>query len=146
MLPRSVVGLFCDDIREEKSGQHSLIGIYSDNINMPSLPSAFPKLAIYIRITLDVTDPVKEIALSIVAPGAEEKILATLEENFIRSAQAESANKSMPTTTLISQIVTSPYVVRDPGMIVLKVLIEGVEYLSALMNVHHKPRDAGSYL
>ena len=51
MTAVNVMALFCEDIREEKDGVVSLIGIIPDNVNvdvnmsaLPSEPSAPPKI------------------------------------------------------------------------------------------------------
>jgi hypothetical protein len=49
----AATGLFCDDIRTETSGQHTLVGIYPDTLEVPQVPGKFPVLWLYIRIHLD---------------------------------------------------------------------------------------------
>lgn len=41
--------LFCDDIRQEITGKHMLIGVYDDQLNMNAGPGILP-LAVYLQI------------------------------------------------------------------------------------------------
>jgi hypothetical protein len=47
MIGVRAMGVFCDDIREEVQGMHSLVGIYPDNVNVPVVPRMMPKLGLY---------------------------------------------------------------------------------------------------
>src|SRR3954452_971566 len=74
MQPVSVVAFFCEDIREEKSGQDIIIGVFPDNLNLtPSGPSegagttVITKLGLYVRLHFDVNDtPPRQISARLV--------------------------------------------------------------------------------
>lgn len=53
-LPFDAVTVFAEDVREEKQGTISLIGILPDILAIPNMPSALPKIAIYTRIHVPV--------------------------------------------------------------------------------------------
>lgn len=46
LIPRSLSGVFCDDIREEVLGKRSLIGCYGSNMIVSEFPVTLPKLCI----------------------------------------------------------------------------------------------------
>jgi hypothetical protein len=45
----SILCLFCEDVRAEKSDTATIVGVFPDNIAVPSLPGAFGKLSLYVR-------------------------------------------------------------------------------------------------
>ena len=139
MLPRSVVSLFCDDIREEKSGMSILIGIYPENVNVHSFPFAFPKIGMYTRINIDVEDSPGEIAVIISTPKNDDAVLTSFSEEFISKSQIKSKNNGSQMMGLIAQMVAAPFPVAEPGQIKIIVTIQGVEYLGGILNVNQAP-------
>src|SRR5947199_412358 len=65
MQSRHAIGIFCEDIREEKNEVYSLIGVMPDNINVPATPGMLPKLAIYARFHVPPTLNVGAIDLKL---------------------------------------------------------------------------------
>lgn len=53
-LPFFVHGLFCETVREEKTGSSSYIGVFPDNIDVPSLPGMITQLAAVLWISMPV--------------------------------------------------------------------------------------------
>lgn len=43
--------LACEDVRLEKNGQLTLVGVFSDVLQVPVLPLVFPRLAVLVRIS-----------------------------------------------------------------------------------------------
>ena len=139
MLSRSVIALFCDDIREEKTGAVTLIGIYPDNINVPAFPFVFPKLAIYTRINMDVHDSLGKILIRISAPGKEAELLTEIDEETIAKSQMNVKKQGSPILGFINQIVAAPYVVTESGQVKITAKIEDVEYIGGVLNFRQRP-------
>lgn len=53
----SLITLFAEDIREEKSGQVTLVGIFDDQLEVPSFPVHIPKLALLTTLSTLLDDP-----------------------------------------------------------------------------------------
>src|SRR5262245_1416449 len=79
----SVIALFCEDIREEKSGQDTIIGILPDALNVPQFPGALPKLGIYVRFHLNAESEFRSIRTRLRIPGANDLPLATVDESLL---------------------------------------------------------------
>lgn len=139
MLPRSAITLFCDDIREEKTGMDTLIGVYPENVNVPSFPFAFPKIGIYTRISFDVTDAPGEIAVRFSAPKQDDVPLTVFSEEFVSNAQIESKTNGSPITGLITKAVSVSFPVKEAGQVRVIVTIQGVEYVGGILNVNQAP-------
>ena len=59
----SAIALFCEDIREEKSGQYAIAGILPDRLNVKRLPTVLPKLGIYLRFHLNTASKFRTTSL-----------------------------------------------------------------------------------
>jgi hypothetical protein len=139
MRTASVVGLFCDDIREEKRGTDTLVGIFPDNINVPALPITFAKLAVYIRIHLDPSnDPPGAIPIRIEMPNGSQMPLGTLEESLVNKTLQDAKATGAPIAGLISRAVASPFHLPAAGRLRVIVTIADEDVLAAAINVQVK--------
>lgn len=134
-MTTSCITFFCDDIREEKSGKDTLVGIYSDNLASEKFPINFHRLALYTRINLSVDEKVNEITIRITAPGGIKDELAKLEGEFIRNAQNDAKSKGSRQTGIINKAIIGSAVVSEPGRIEIVVQIDKQEFLSGFLNV-----------
>lgn len=64
--------LFCDDVRRERSGKDTLIGVMSDTLTVPHFPGRPKRLAVYFRVRLETgkqySDPIQ---IELEVPGVE---------------------------------------------------------------------------
>lgn len=139
MLPRSAISLFCDDIREEKSGKDTFVGVYPDNVNVPSFPFTFSRIAIYTRIIIDIKDSPGDIPISILVPTEDDVLLGTLDKKKITKAKKEAKKNKSPTVGLIVKVTAAPFRVPAPGLIKIIVVIEGQEYVGGVLNIQSIP-------
>jgi len=135
MLPVSIVGFFCEDIREEKAGTDTIIGIMPDNVNVRSIPCVFPKLGIYIRIHLDPAHDPGEIQLKLALPDGSEFSLGRFEASLVTNSIDTARAGGGPLAGLISRAVASPFRIPAAGRIRAIVTVKGTEYIAAALNV-----------
>jgi hypothetical protein len=110
--------LFCEDVREEKLGTVTVVGIFPDNVTVQSIPFNFPKLAIYARISFGVSDRAPtRIALRIVHGDGEATFLTVFERELIDRARCEAQEKEGPSVGLVATAVISPFHVKQAGRI-----------------------------
>jgi len=146
----NVVGVFCEDIREEKSGQSTLIGILPDNINVPPPPpptagraptGLIPKMGLYVRINLnlDEDDP-GETTLKLLFQDGREIVLGIISpEIFIRS-KAEAKSKGLPVAGILSSAVITPFPAPNPPTLVTAVLdTKNGRVICAVLNMVLEP-------
>lgn len=135
----SALALFCDDIREERSGQVSVIGIYTDNITVESVPLVLPKLAVYMRISLSVDEPApKMIATRLVQTDNKEIPFSTFESDIIEKAIRESREKGASRAGLIGTAIMPGFRVRQMGRMNVIAKIEDQELICGTLNVQVK--------
>lgn len=73
MTPTLVDICFCDDVREEKNGRYSLMGIYpSRNLHVQQLPTVLNQLNLVMRFTGIPADYAPFLQVKISAPDGQE--------------------------------------------------------------------------
>ena len=140
MITRSAMALFCEDIREEQSGVHTLIGIYPDNINVRRLPLMLSKFCIYVRVSIGVNEQVDKVQILTELPGQAPELVSTTELEEIEEAKRVVASKGSPTITMISKIVATPFIVSTTGRLNVTVKMKRQEYLAAFININELPQ------
>jgi hypothetical protein len=121
-----VVGLFCEDAREEKSGQFSLIGLLPDNVVLsgsaedfenPKTHAVMPKLALYIRINLGIDETVGPISVNLKLPDEQELALGAVDQSVVATAQQNARKKGLPAAGILHHAVMHGFRVPRPGML-----------------------------
>ena len=144
-MVHNCVGIFCEDIREETSGTHTIIGVMPDNIMLatpanaeagPGAALIFPRLGIYLRVNLDPSHkPTGPITARASIPGLGNQALGELTPADIEKAYADSAVHNFPVVGIIFKAVMSPVQIREAGIATAFVTIEGQEILAAMLNI-----------
>jgi hypothetical protein len=132
--PFTFICLFCEDIREERSGQDTIIGVMPDNLTVSPLPGAIPRLGVYFRIQLEKDDNPQSIKLKLRVPGGLELTMGSL-DGLIVQAKADAEKNGIPFAGLIARAVLSPVPISSPGRIEAIAEIDGAEYVCGAMNV-----------
>src|SRR5689334_2870375 len=103
-----VIGLFCDDIREEKSGQDTIIGILPDNMNVAKYPSVTPKLGLYLRVHIDPKNPASKIVAKFKTPWDQHEI-GGADEDLIKQAVDQANEKKLPLGGIVLKALIVPF-------------------------------------
>jgi hypothetical protein len=141
MYPFSFIGIFCEDIRDEVAGTHTLVGVLPDNINIGGVPGILGKLGVYIRIQLDENAHPKTLKARIKIPGGTIFEFADLEP-LIATAKAQAKEKGTPFTGLIAKGTFTPLPIPMLGRIEAIVEIDGTEYVCGVLNLISPATDA----
>jgi hypothetical protein len=138
------VGLFCEDIREEVGGSHSIVGVMPDNINLqgpendtqPEGKLLFPKMGFYIRVRFDARQtPPKQIAAEVSIPGNPVMKLGTIETDAMKTAFADSIANNAPFVGVLFKAVTAPVPITESGLATLRVFVDGEEHICGTLNI-----------
>jgi hypothetical protein len=140
------IGLFCEDIREEKSQQDTLIGILPDNISVPSFPGGIPKLGVYVRIHLSAETNIGSISITLHFPNGDKMLLGGFDDKLIREQRTLSGEKKNPFIGLVSKVIASPVVFTQAGRILLVINVGGEEMICGALNVELAPNPSSSAL
>jgi hypothetical protein len=128
------MGLFCEDIREEKSGIRTLVGILPDNVYVGNIPGFLPKLCIYFHIHLDSESNVSSIKARLKFPGAPTIDVATFDA-LIEPTKADAKANGMPFAGFIATAAFVPTRVTQLGKIEAFVEVDGTEYICGALNL-----------
>jgi hypothetical protein len=119
-----VVALFCDDVREEKAGTDTLVGIFPDNVVVAEVPTSIPKVSIYFRFHGAVVAPVTSLQFLVTVPWSDEPILKhDVSREVIEKGVEESKINGLPLFGIISRITTYNWVVEKSGIVLVKAIV-----------------------
>jgi hypothetical protein len=136
------VAIFCEDIREEVGGSHTIVGVMPDNINVQSPANQtggalfFPKMAFYLRINLEVDhEPNGTISARVSIPGLADLALGELGEDVIQQAFSDSRRSRLPFVGVIFKSVAQGVSLNQSGQAIVYASIEGREHICGAMNI-----------
>jgi len=135
MCPFSFIGIFCEDVRDEVAGTHTIVGVLPNNVNIGGLPGMIPKLGIYIRIQLGQEANPKSLKASIKVPGGSIFEIANFADSFIAKAKEESKANGTTFAGLIAKGIFSPLPITIAGTIEAIVEVDGTEYICGVLNL-----------
>jgi hypothetical protein len=146
MIPISAICVFCEDIREEKSGQNTIIGTYPDNIVIqkpkassapPNSRAGLPRLGVYLRIHIGAErEPPKDISAKVISTTGQIVVQTTWERSMLDNSFNDSRKNQLPLVGLIFTSVISPFpIAEEGGKIRTVAVIDGIEYVAGVLNV-----------
>jgi hypothetical protein len=125
MVHTAAIGLFCEDIREERSGQDTIIGVLPDRINITSLPGMLPKLCLYVRVHVSPPEEVGPIVARIIMPDGKTLAEGKMEDEKIEQSRSKAAKDGHPYMGVILKFVIAPLPITQEGRISAEVDIGG---------------------
>ncbi len=140
MLPTSVIALFCDDIREEKSGAVTLVGVMGDNVSVPPAPEekmgligVVPKLCVYVRIAFDVNAELGPIKQKIILPDGSEFDGGGIDEATVEQARG-TREKGNPMAGLVSRFSMGGFPVHQLGRMTVEIEVGEQKFVAGFLN------------
>lgn len=134
--PNSATALFCEDIREESSGQLTLVGVFPDGILVRGFPGAFPKLCVLTRINISPEDPPSSIKTRLVHPDGTAEGENAVDREIIEAACREAKELGMPTAGIHARIISTNFGIRMPGLIRAMVQIDDQDYEAGFLAIN----------
>jgi hypothetical protein len=131
----SVVALFCDDIRQEKNGTVTIVGVYPDNVNVASIPGSLLKLGVYLRIHLAPTfDPVP-ITTWMELPDGKEIHKDEIDSKLLRESLDKVNKNSGPYAGVIASFVLGNFAIPAAGRLKAMVQIGEKKIIAGALNI-----------
>ena len=115
----TAIGLFCEDVRQEVGGTITLVGILADNISVPSIDGAIPKLAMYVRANIPVDSPPEQAYLYL-CDEKHRNIISDYDRIAIAENQIKASEQGNSYLGLTFTVVASPYPLQKFGRIWLE--------------------------
>ncbi len=136
----AATGLFCEDIREEKQGTDTLIGILPDNIVVQALGQSeqtgqpvFPKLALYVRINVSHETHIETLSVKLGLPDGSVLNLTTFDKELIKKTHLDASEA--PFMGFLSKTVFRPMPLPMKGRFEAIVEMNGDETVCGFLNV-----------
>jgi hypothetical protein len=117
MVDISAVALFCDDIREEKMGGHTIIGVMGDNVALPEFPVVLPKLGIYLRLHIPTSAKPEKYEIYLNFPNGNRVLVSTIEHDLVEDTINKAVEAGNGIAGIISQLIASQFPIEQPGRI-----------------------------
>jgi hypothetical protein len=144
MSQLSIIGLFCEDIREEKGDSLSLIGLMPDNINLEisdaqaNAPSSenriLSKVCIFARANFPPDESVRAIELNLLLPNDVEIPVGGAAADVIETAKTQARDMGAPLAGVVMRVVLAGFRLPKPGIVQLKAKIDGKERILSMLN------------
>lgn len=136
----NVVGLFCEDIRAETSGQFTLVGTLPDNVNVPAPQggkghAVIPKLALFIRINLPIGVKPDRMSITLQNSKGGTSSLGPIEQNLIEQSMADAKKNGLPFAGIIHHVVFKAFPIMEPSVFTAVLHMGDKQYTCAVMNV-----------
>jgi len=137
-----LIALFCEDIREEVSGQHTLVGILPDIIDLPPAPAGtnenarprLPKLAVYFRFHFGVDDAAHPINIKLRFASGHETSVGTIDKDLVQKAQQEAKEAKIPMAGLRFTAVYQSFRIESFGVMSALAEVGGEQYSAGVLN------------
>lgn len=134
--PVTASAVFCEDIREELSGAHSLVGIMPDNIAVPSFPGAMPKICVYARTLFDIERPPR--TASVIFSRDETETLAEIEldDQMMSQAVRDAKKYGSPVGAVVTKIQAGNFLFDGPCRLLVIQTWDDEQFLIGAVRVH----------
>ena len=139
IFEKAAVTLFCDDIRNEKSEQKTLVGIYGFNFEVIKFPYTFSKLCAYSQFFYNVEMDVTEFSLRIFK---DEELLAEAPapEKFFDGTKKKNIQEGRPYGAVFGSAEFVSLEIDGPCTLYAVAQINGVDYDSGRMKIYEKAK------
>jgi hypothetical protein len=131
----TILGLFCEDIREEQSGIETLVGILPDNISVPSVPGMMPKLCVYVRINFPPSFQMQPGTIVLRFPDGVEAPVGDLSDELIATARENTIAEGGLLAGIKSRATLSGLTFKEAGRLHLIAKLGDKEYLCGSLNI-----------
>jgi hypothetical protein len=144
MIPMSIIGMFCEDIRVEKNDVLTLVGLFPDNIRYERAEKRDKsvssdtfwqgRVCIYVRANFDPDDPVDEIKLKVTLPNDEVIEIGGASSEVIEKSKEQARQQGGPLAGVIARAYLQNIPIRKPGLLRLEATIGAEQRLLAFLN------------
>lgn len=122
---RHVEVIYCDDIREELGGKISLMGVYTGDMIVSTIPLTLPKLCIVVTAMTDVSNPFQSLNAR-VEKGEDGVVLVSTGNIDVPSLQKKASGGEVSNGARFHAVgfhfVLSPFLVEEQT--ILRVIVE----------------------
>ena len=127
---------FCEDIRPDRDGQVTFVGVFTTGLRVIELPATLPKLGVYVSVVVPRTDVIEKLVTKLYFPGDDPQ-----EPSWVSEADLGEAMRDLPQLAetrpqfldpdvdmshkLDQNVLFSPVTIKTEGYIKVRVEIAG---------------------
>ena len=115
MRPTVAIALFCDSVRQEKSGSESIIGVMSDNVNIAKVPSLIPRVSLYVRLQIDRDVDPNPIKILLSTPDGREEPIMDVDPTTVDKSRESARERDKPFGGVVCRVEMAPFHVPTYG-------------------------------
>jgi len=142
----SIMGFFCEDIREESGGTFTLIGLMPDNVTVEELKPddandgaslsnrMVTKLCVFVRANFDPDDPTQEILLHLILPNEQKIDLGGTNAALMQQSKQQAKDRGNPLAGITLRAMLGGFNLPKLGVVKLEAVIEGKSRLLGALN------------
>lgn len=142
-MNRTVLTIFCDDIRHEIGGKFSYIGVYTGQMFVPSFPITLPKLCLAMSVITSAETPFHKLVMRILkddAVLAEAALDDTQLSNGVEAvAEVPEDARKERVQLLQSMFVFSPFQLEVPCALRVRIETESGELRGVGLRIEKAP-------
>jgi hypothetical protein len=139
-MTRYVHAVYCDDIRQEVGGKITLVGIYTGQCLVPSIPCALPKLCAVLNFSATRADPIT--AITVVASFAGNEVFTmNLDADQISQIMAPSMEQRPDGKNMMIMVMgaMAPFNITAAGKLSLAITANGEELFCEGLEILEAP-------
>ena len=115
---RFLIGLYCDDIRNEVGNKLTLVGCYDADLLLNAFPTILPKFAVYARAYTPAGKPFQKLILRL---RQNENLLGELEFPAAQLAAEAATDRPNSRWVIIQSVMfMSPLLIQSSGFLCLE--------------------------
>lgn len=129
--------IYCDDIRNEVGNKFSYMGIYTRELNIPSVPLLLPKLCIVVKVVSDINDPIESVVVRVVMLKDHKEIELITTDSLTMPSPTELQGRDNDSTCVLTQMqfVLSPFQIDEESTLRVKATTEREELLGVALRL-----------
>ena len=138
----SVVALFCSDVRQEKGGTETIVGVFPDTVNVPTIPGAFAQMHIYVRMHMLPSFKPRQIITRIVQPDGSEFDRSEMDQVLVERTREKAIEKDSPYMGLIAKFTMVPMHIAHEGRLQVIVSVDDEDHVAGALNLRRVAKAA----
>lgn len=115
MTPFLAYCVFCNSVRSEVGGAVTIVGVYTDNLDVPSFPGMFPSMTIYTKMAFPMDSRPENVTISVVNPDGSPMQRIAMPSEVLDKAYAEARQLGSPNAGVSVEIDVAPFTVKSAG-------------------------------
>ncbi|WCT75926.1 DUF6941 family protein [Novosphingobium humi] len=142
MTQISAFGIFCEDVREEKSGGTTIVGATLDNVYLPGFPGMLAKFALFARLNLPLDAQAHAAHIYITMPDGNRVLVGHVPEDAVATAIEDARRNEAPFAGIITHMIAAPFPLDKPSRVTADLTYGDEQFILGFVNFRQGPPPA----